>query len=136
MNSSTATVVFLIGGESTPGWVALFCCRILSQFGHQCHIYFPPELVDENLELYDAVQAVRLLKNVRVIEPENLPIKIDILFCGLFGDNKFKAWYLELQDNLNAVNIKCSLPRDFTSRIPCPIRISSEPYNMIMKISI
>ena len=85
MGASEVTIVFLIGCDGLAGFSAVYCCRLLSEFGHRCHIYFPPELAEENAELYDAVQRVAALPRISLCEPTSLPIKIDFLFCGLFG---------------------------------------------------
>lgn len=62
--------------------------------------------------MYDFLETVISLPNVSVIEPCTLPVKIDLLVCGMFGDFSFKAWFIELQDNINAVNIKHKLITD------------------------
>ena len=102
-------MVFLVGSNSTSGWLTLSLCRFVSQFGHHCYIYFPHELSEDNPALYSFLERVIALPNVTVIEPVNLPIKIDVLICGLFGDFTYKAWFMELQDNINAVNIQHKL---------------------------
>ena len=113
MNNFESTIVFLVGYESTSGWYSLYICRLLSQFGHRCHIYFPPELAEQNPKLYNLLESVIILPNVSVIEPVNLPVKIDYLISGLFGDFNFKSWFLELHENIKQVNIKNKLNTDF-----------------------
>jgi NAD(P)H-hydrate repair Nnr-like enzyme with NAD(P)H-hydrate epimerase domain len=104
-----STVVFLIGGNNLNGWSALYTCRLLSQFGHKCLVYAPDELELENLELFNFLKHILTLPNVEAAEPADFPQKIDLLVCGLFGDFKIKAWFMELQDNLSALKVKQKL---------------------------
>ena len=61
-------------------------------------------------KLYSLLESVIILPNVKVIEPEHLPVKIDFLICGLFGQKiELKSWFIELQDNIKQVNIKNKL---------------------------